>query len=342
MKLSGYYKNLKNNVELKINYNNLNQYDKVFIAKVFTDTPIPEEILKLPNVKYGGTGFFYDKAEPLPHDIEHHFPDYHLYDSWVETQVNNGSKRKEFEYYLDYSIGFTTRGCFRGCEFCVNKNSKQSAVHSPISEFLDVNRKYICLQDDNVFACSSWKSIFEDLQNTGKPFTYRQGLDERLLTEEKSIALSKSKWRGNIIFAFDNIKDKDIIIKKLKLFKKYNKKTPKFFVFSGFDRKNKWDERFWVNDIVEVFQRLEILMQYECLPYLTRFNKYEESPYRGMYINFARWCNQPNFFKKKSFREFCEANGEKSATMRYMREFEKKYPEIAKKYFDLKYPQYYI
>jgi len=33
---------------------------------------------------------------------------------------------------------------------------------------------------------------------------------------------------------------------------------------------------------------------------------------------------------------------EKSATMRYMREFEKKYPEIAKKYFDLKYPQYYI
>ena len=34
-------------------------------------------------------------------------------------------KRKEFEYYLDYSIGFATRGCFRQCSFCVNKNYKK-------------------------------------------------------------------------------------------------------------------------------------------------------------------------------------------------------------------------
>ena len=306
---------------------------------MFTDTEVPCEILELKNVEYGGTGFFYDKAPPLPKEIEHIMPDYDFYKEWVDEQIKNGRKRKEFEYYLDYSIGFTTRGCPRGCEFCVNKNSKQSIKHSPISEFLDVSRKYICLQDDNVFACKDWEEIFKELHSTGKPFTYRQGLDIRLLTEEKSIATSKSKWRGDIIFAFDNIKDKDIILKKLKLYRKYNTKVPKFYAFCGFDRNNKWDSEFWNQDIIDIFERLKILMQYNSIPYLTRFNRYEESPYRGTYINLARWCNQPSFFKKMSYREYCLANGENSSTVRYMNEFEKDFPEVANKYYDMKFEE---
>lgn len=78
-------------------------------------------------------------------------------------------------------------------------------------------------------------------------------------------------------------------------------------------------------------------MQYGCLPYIMRFNRYEESPYRGMYINLARWCNQPSFFKKKSFREYCIANGENSSTMKYANKFEKDFPDIAANYYDLKY-----
>lgn len=59
MKLSGYYKEKGHKVELKLNYDDLEQYDKVFISKVFTDTPINEHVLELPNVEYGGTGFFF-------------------------------------------------------------------------------------------------------------------------------------------------------------------------------------------------------------------------------------------------------------------------------------------
>ena len=58
MKLSGYYKELGNEVELKLGYEDLVAYDKVFISKVFIDTLIDEDILKLPNVEYGGTSFF--------------------------------------------------------------------------------------------------------------------------------------------------------------------------------------------------------------------------------------------------------------------------------------------
>ena len=43
MKLSSYYKQLGWNVELKLDYENLDTYDKVTISKVFMDTEIPFE-----------------------------------------------------------------------------------------------------------------------------------------------------------------------------------------------------------------------------------------------------------------------------------------------------------
>jgi len=310
------------------------------MSKVFTDTEIPEWVLKLPNIKYGGTGFFYDKAEPLPNYIEHHMPDYHLYDNWVSEQISNGIKKLDFRYYTDYSIGFTTRGCFRKCPFCINKNYNKVEIHSPVEEFLNPNRKYICLLDDNILGFSKWEDVFKSLQTTSKRFEYKQGMDLRLMTDKKAKTLINSKYIGDYIFAFDNIADKEEIEQKLKLWRKYcttTAQTTKLYVFCGYDRNNKWDYEFWVQDIKDAFERIKILMKYGCLPYIMRYYRYEESPYRGIYINLARWCNQPSFLIKKSFREYCEVNGDNSSTMRYMREFEKNYPDIAKKYFDMRF-----
>lgn len=342
MKLSGYFKDKGNKVILKTDYEELDKFDKVFISKVFTDTYVDENILKLPNVEYGGTGFYYDKAKPLPYEIEHHMPDYHLYDDWVEEQINNGVKRKQFEYYLDYSIGFTTRGCIRQCSFCVNKNYKQCNLHSPIEEFLDKERKYICLLDDNVFACKDWRKVFIDLNNTGKRFQFKQGLDERLLTDEKCEILFNSRWIGYYIFAFDNIKDKNIIIEKLELIRKYTHKRCKFYVFCGYNHliPENYDIKFWERDINELFQRIEILAKYKCLPYIMKYKDYELSPYRGTYINISAWCNQPNIFEKMSYKQFCEADnkrkGGQSATLRYNQKLLGDYSYMSK-YFDIKF-----
>jgi hypothetical protein len=132
MKISGYYKSQNNNVILKTDYDDLNLFDKVFISKVFTETKVPDNVLRLSNVEYGGTGFYYDKAPFLPDEIEHSMPDYHLYDDWVQKQIDLIIKKKEkklkriltksqiktiendFKYYNSYSIGFTSRFCFRG------------------------------------------------------------------------------------------------------------------------------------------------------------------------------------------------------------------------------------
>ncbi len=376
MKLSGYYKELGDEVELKTNYENLVVYDRVFISKVFTDTPIDEEILKLQNVEYGGTGFFYDKAPKLPDEVEHHMPDYHLYDNWVNEKINEGilkdsndedriaklkKIRKDFTYYLDYSIGFMTRGCIRQCSFCVNKNYKQCELHSNLSEFLEETRPYICLLDDNVLACKDWKEVFEELISTGKKFQFKQGCDERLLTDEKCEYLfNKSKWIGDRIFAFDNIKDREVIERKLQMIRRHTNNQIKFYTLCGYNHNNVgvYDEQFWVQNIVDLFERIKILMTYGCLPYVMRYKDYELSPYRGIYITVASWCNQPSLFRKMSFEEFSKARGmsnenykkykldfnsyladggKKGSCWRYYDEFEEKYPKIAEKYFHMKW-----
>lgn len=354
MKISSYYKSNGHEVKLLTSYDDIENYEKVFISKVFTDTPIPDGILNLSWVEHGGTGFYYDKAKPLAYEIEHSMPDYHLYDSFIEKQINDAvnmhddeidrktvyrKKRKEFEYYLDYSIGFTTRGCIRGCSFCVNKNYRQCLKHSPITEFLDPDRKYICLLDDNILSCRDWKGIFEELNATGKRFQFKQGMDERLLTDEKCEVIFNSNWIGDYIFAFDNIKDRKIIENKLDLVRKHTNKILKFYVFCGFnhDEPDTYPVDFWTKDIGNLFERIKILISHKCLPYVMRYKDYEKSPFSGMYITIARWCNQPSFIKKMSFREFCVANAENSASMRYMREFEKYHPHIADKYFYMKW-----
>lgn len=143
-KLSSYWKEKGAIVELKLDYENFDLYDEIFISKVFTDTWVPEWIseavdmetgkVKLPKkIHVGGTGFFFAKAPDLKDEIEHAMPDYHLYDEWIKTEVerarseyeksgktfNEKSFMLQFKEYTDYSIGFMTRGCFRKCPFCV-------------------------------------------------------------------------------------------------------------------------------------------------------------------------------------------------------------------------------
>lgn len=319
MKLSGYYKAQGHEVVLKTEYEGLDEFDRIFLSKVFTDTEVPEDVLKLKNLEYGGTGFYYDKDA-----------------DWVQEKLNAGAKRNEYRFYLDYSIGFLTRGCFRKCQFCVNKNYDRVYPHSPVEEFMDPERKKICLLDDNFFGSTDWEVMLQTLKDTGKPFQFRQGLDERLLDDRKCQALFSSRYDDTYTFAFDNLADTELVERKIILARKYTQAHLRFYCFCGFDRQNIWDEAFWVDDVFSLLKRIEILMKHRCLPYVMRFNRYTESPFRGVYISIARWANQPNMYKKQSLREFAEKNGRKSACYQYLEEFERRYPEAAY-FYDLKY-----
>ena len=309
MKLSGYFKSCGCNVTLKTDYVGLDKFHKVFIAKVFSDTQIPNNgifgnPIELPNVEYGGTGFFFDKAKPLPPQIEHAMPDYHLYDEWL-SGVDDGSTK--FKAYRDYSIGFLTRGCFRHCSFCVNRRSNKVVAHSPLEEFLDTSRKKICLLDDNFFGYDGWKDLLLQLQATGKPFVFKQGLDVRLLDEERAEILFKSRYDDDYIFAFDDPKDAPLIEEKLQLIGRHIKlksNRVKFYVLCGYDRSGKYDADFWERDLQGVLDRVNLLRRYDCLPYVMRHKNYLSSPFPKLYTLLTRWTNQPHMFLKKTLAEF--------------------------------------
>lgn len=269
-------------------------------------------------------------------------PDYHLYDDYINERIRNGDKPSIYKFYTDYSIGFLTRGCFRKCEFCVNQNYDRVMIHSPLEEFLDQSRKKICLLDDNILGCKDWKYLLERLIDTGKPFRFQQGMDERILTAEKCKLLFSAKYDGDMTFAFDNVADYDLIERKLKLIREYTDKQIRFYVFCGFDRHDVWDNSFWKQDLFDLFKRIELLMRYKCIPYVMRFNRYTESPYRGIYVTAARWCNQPNQYKKKSFYEFAESGNKyvktgECADYKYVIQVKKEIPELFEKYFNIRF-----
>lgn len=196
--------------------------------------------------------------------------------------------------------------------------------------------------DDNFLGCPRWKGLLEELIATGKPFKFKQGLDERLLTDEKCSLLFSANYDRDYTFAFDSVKDYDLIQRKLELIRKYtDKDNIKFYVLVGF-------EGTGADDIENAFKRIELLMRYKCMPYIMRYQNKNETPWKdsefhGMYVQLARWCNQPGIFRNMSFREFCEKNQAHKKTegpgaeMKALNYFEETHPEIAEKYFNLKY-----
>jgi hypothetical protein len=170
--------------------------------------------------------------------------------------------------------------------------------------------------------------------------------------------MSKWKYDGEIIFAFDNIEDKDLIISKLQLIRTTVpdwSRGLKFYVFCGFDKTETYDIEFWERDIANLFERIHILKQYGALPYVMRFEKVYESEYSSFYATVAAWCNQPSFFKNSTFRAFAQRRGMRRGGDKkygrdiegYMRDIgvkgsewqsmemvENQFPAIAEKYFN--------
>ena len=372
LKISGFCKSVvlengaKHNVRLICSYDEIseinrtiNEYDVITISQVFKFTKRPailDYLIDRHLAYYGGTGFFEVNGPNLPDEVEHFMPDYSLYNEFIALQTGGDQDKikKHFNDYINYSIGFTTRGCIRQCGFCVNRLLNKVVKWSPIEEFLDKTRPAIYLWDDNIMAASPkvFKEVMDSLQATNKPFQFRQGMDIRLMTEEKAELLAKVKYHGDYIFAFDHYrmdipeerKQVDQTIRGLKIWRKHCNKSTKLYVLVAYDSQ---DEK----DIEGAFFRIKTLMEYGCLPYIMRFEKYHESKYKSLYIQLARWCNQPSFFKKKSFRQYCEANEEyhiknhpnsrkPCACFQAMVDFEKEHPEIAEKYFDLRYEDF--
>jgi hypothetical protein len=274
--------------------------DKVYLSKIFSFTPDYPHYIDADEVVFGGSGYaislvngkeVYDKSKDinLPPEIEHIYPDYSLYPHLTK----------------DTAYGFLTRGCPRGCDFChvEVKEGRRSYKVADLSEFWD-GQKNIVLCDPNILACREWKDLLQQLIDSKAYVDINQGLDIRLMTEEKAEMLKRIKMKL-LHFAWDRYEDKEKILPKFKMFKEITGISEKkliVYVLCGFD-----------TTIEQDLERIYTLRDMGYLPYVMRYNR--EAMPKGSELNrLARWVNNRFVFGKvKTFEEY-DANVKKGDT----------------------------
>lgn len=181
MKLSAYHKAKGDQVFLNFP---LQPADLTYSSCVFTWNA-KRKITVPHGAIVGGSGINV-KAE-LPSEVEHIMPDYTLYPS------------------VNYSMGFTSRGCLRRCPWCIVP-TKEGIIQpwATIYEFWDRQHQKIVLLDNNLLAAPNWKKTLEALITEGLEVDFNQGLDIRMLDEEKVNYLKRVKTR-QLRFSFDDI-----------------------------------------------------------------------------------------------------------------------------------------
>lgn len=268
MKLSAWHKQHGDNVSW---YNPLEAWkepmDRVYMSKVFTFTPEYPHPVNAKEIICGGTGYFYpDGGTVLPEEVEHAYPDYSLY--------------PELTKYTAY--GFLTRGCPRGCGFCIvgKKEGRCSLKVADLSEFWK-GQKNIVLLDPNITACKAWKELFQQLIESKAWVDFSQGLDIRLMTEEKAEMLMGMKIK-QVHFAWDNYADRDMIVPKFQEFKNitgWDKRKMSVYVLTNYNTTLQQD-----------LERVYTLRELGYRPYIMIYNK-ESLGKRHDLRRMQRWVN---------------------------------------------------
>ena len=282
MKLSAWHKQDGDTVEW---YDPLtawkNQPDLVYMSKVFTFTPDYPHPVHGRTIVKDGTGYHYpDGGLPLPRGVEHIYPDYSLYPDLCR----------------DTAYGFLTRGCPRGCDFCIveKKEGKCSTKVADLSEFWN-GQKNIVLLDPNMFACRDWKELSEQLIASGAYVDFSQGCDIRIMTEEKAEYIRRMKIK-QIHFAWDRYEDRDKIIPKFKMFQQFTgwgrwKMT--VYVLCGFNTTMEQD-----------LERIYTLRDLGYSPYVMIYEKYKLKRGDDL-LRMQRWVNsRVTFAAVKRFEDY--------------------------------------
>lgn len=283
MKISAYHKEKGDYVSLKY----IENPDMVYISVIFkknkkTAVSCAYNYKCLyPDIKIDIGGPGYDLYKKLPDEIENHEPDYDLYPG------------------IDYSIGFTTRGCIRNCPFCIvplkegslKKVSNIKAIHNPKFD-------KIKLLDNNILAN---KANFVEVANycidNNLKLDISQGLDARLLTKESAQLLSKIEPITTFCFAFDSLAYKPHVIRCIELLKD-----------AGIDVRHK--VQFYVycdNSIIgeygfnSALKRCKILKEHGTNPYVML--NIDREPTKAM-KHLKRWANRKAIFWSCDFEDY--------------------------------------
>lgn len=282
MKLSAWHKSQGNSVEWYIPLVS-GHMDKVYLSKVFSFTPDFQYPIDADEIIKGGSGYCIEtvgekeiyhaeRDMQLSPEVEHIYPDYSLYP----------------ELTKDTAYGFMSRGCPRGCDFChvEAKEGRKAYKVADLSEFWR-GQKNIVLLDPNPIAVPEWKDILQQLIDSKAWVDFSQGVDIRLMTEEKAEMIRQIKVK-NIHFAWDRYQDKEFIVPKLKMFKEltgWDKRKMTVYVLTNFD-----------TTIEQDLERIYALRDLGYWPYVMIYNR-EKTRSKDTVRRLQRWVNMRAIFE---------------------------------------------
>jgi hypothetical protein len=203
MKLSAFHKNIGDDVS----FYNTDSPDIVYASVIYQKNKHLVDGLKFfyphAEIVIGGSG--YDIKVALPDRVESMKPDYDLYPE------------------IDFSLGYSTRGCNRSCEFCIvpEKEGKFHIWHHP-SQFYDEKFDKIVFLDNNILLDKEWFfEVCDFCIERSLKVWFTQGLDIRLLDDSVASKLSELDIFKGFHFAFDDSKLEKTIIAKCALLKEH-------------------------------------------------------------------------------------------------------------------------
>lgn len=187
MKVSRYHKWHGHQVNLNFP---LEKADIIYASCVFTWHA--GNLAKVPSgAVIGGSGV--DLKSRLGPTMEHLMPDYDLYPS------------------IDFSMGFTSRGCNRRCPWCiVQEKEGRVKAWARIYEFWNRLHRKIRLLDNNILAAPNWRQTMGDVLAEDLEVDFNQGLDIRLLMPEVVGYLRRLRTK-QLRFAFDDIRQEKAV-----------------------------------------------------------------------------------------------------------------------------------
>jgi len=252
------------------------EWNQIYVSCIFKKNAwVAEAIGSLPNTEIGGYGV---SGTSLPDEIEHLMPDYDLYG-------------------CDFSMGFTTRGCFRRCEFCdVWKNEGNFREHAPIEEFWNPKHEKIVFLD-NVFNAS--KLMEEKLRfckEHGLKVSIPQGFDARLVTKEQARVIARYwpyySWKFNdtvLYTAWDRMEDEAQVLQGIRNLIEAGVPARRImpYILVGYN-----------TDLKADLYRFKKLRELGVYPFVM--------PYDNKPHPMKRWGNRPALFKRMTFEQWHE------------------------------------